>query len=123
LSAFSQAKNAILKFECISGMGGSLNIDNINLGAKSSGIAKPMMVNVPAMYPNPANQLLTIHFNRTEDSQLKIFDEKGKIVLEYSQKSGEEIVPFDISHLNTGFYFVEISSASQKKIQKLSIVR
>lgn len=123
LSAFSQAKNAILKFECISGMGGSLNIDNINLGSKSSGISRPKIVNAPVMYPNPANQLLTIHFNKTEDSQLKIFDEKGKMVLEYSHGSGEAIIPLDISHLDTGFYFVEITSESQKSIQKLSIVR
>jgi predicted esterase len=121
LSAFAQIKNAIIKFECISGMGGSLNIDNINLGSKSSGISVNEQSKSPVLYPNPANQVLNIQIAPGEKATVKIHDKSGKIVLEYL--ADESMATFDISQLSQGLYFVEITSANYNGFQKLNVVR
>jgi predicted esterase len=123
LSKFSQAKNAIIKFECISGMGGSINIDNLNAGWNNSSISKPKFDQNFKLYPNPASHNITIQLPNSEQSLINIIDLSGKIVYTKIHNDSEQISVIDIQSLPAGFYSVEVNSNNFHGFQKLSIVR
>jgi hypothetical protein len=62
-----------------------------------------------AIYPNPANDFLTI---KTENSkmqlnEIRVFDAQGKMVMNQIVNAGEASVVLDISSLANGIYFVQ----------------
>ena len=59
-----------------------------------------------AFFPNPTSGIL---FFKNEFETLRIFDLNGKILLEKHEKGAMQL---DVSHLQNGFYFVEISGGN-----------
>jgi endonuclease/exonuclease/phosphatase family metal-dependent hydrolase len=68
--------------------------------------------NVITIYPNPANNSITIQVQNRETYQLKLIDIYGKIVLETSITNNNKI---NIENLNSGVYFVMIVNNKGKK--------
>jgi len=73
---------------------------------------------ISTIYPNPANQFFTISTN--QNSNLKLFDIKGALVLEVvcNALSNQKI---NISNFNKGIYISKLSSEKGMKIQKIII--
>ncbi|MGB1204305.1 MAG: T9SS type A sorting domain-containing protein [Chitinophagales bacterium] len=79
------------------------------------------------MYPNPAKRNIYINLENQEDIfnektneyKLQISDINGKVALEQNSKSFSHSI--DVSHLNTGTYFVSIQNNESKIIEKLII--
>ena len=74
------------------------------------------------LFPNPASATVTISgLSRQEGvKQLSILNAGGQIVKQLTL-SGTDNVKLDISNLDSGLYFVKLTSASGSAIQKLSI--
>jgi len=123
LSKFSQAKNAILKFTCISGMAGTLNIDNVNLGWQTSGISKTEKNQIFKLYPNPANHEINFELPKNEETSVTVIDLSGKQVLSTIINGSDNLKSINVQSLNAGLYSVEVQSANFHGFQKLSIVR
>lgn len=73
------------------------------------------------VYPNPANDIITIrtNFSENENVLLTVFDASGKIVLQ-----AENTSTLDLSALENGVYFITASSENKGKItRKISIIR
>ncbi len=69
------------------------------------------------IYPNPALDLLTIKIdNNTDNSDIKIYDILGKIVLTNTTNTNETTL--NISHLAKGNYFIEIKNNQLITIKK-----
>jgi pimeloyl-ACP methyl ester carboxylesterase len=120
LSAYATAEHAIFRFNCISGMGGILNIDNISLGAAYVGLSEKT---APSMnikiYPNPAADHLTIESPSGSVGNARLYNSHGQLVAEQSGTNGPLIV--QTGDLPNGIYFVHVQLDGQTSVQKLMV--
>jgi len=71
------------------------------------------------VYPNPANDLISIETNLNDIDLLSIYHSSGKILMEITNyQSGSQI---DVSHLNKGYYLIRLQAKEDTKILKLLI--
>lgn len=93
--------------------------DNVAVSGVSSGIAEN---NDPfdkiAIFPNPANHILTVSGNISASATISIIDINGKVTRSVSPSglNGRDII--DISGLNKGLYFLKISTGNTFTIRK-----
>ena len=73
-----------------------------------------------SIYPNPANNQLTVNLNSFSSKQisLKVFDVLGKEIKCEILKSNESSYVVNLSSLNNGAYFIIISDQSQTVTKK-----
>lgn len=69
-----------------------------------------------SLYPNPTSDLLYFYTNDTQQSNIKLFDISGKIMVEKSIENNSNI---NIQHLQNGIYFYQISNENQTKTGKI----
>jgi hypothetical protein len=74
------------------------------------------------MFPNPANEMVTIKLNSNsyENTILKVYDMQGKQILEQLHDD-INLIQLDVSELQSGLYFVQLSNAIFQQIEKLVI--
>lgn len=68
-----------------------------------------------SLYPNPTSDVF--YLNTTESYKLKIYDTAGRVVKQLNYTSSG----VSVSDLNSGIYFVEISTESARTVQRLII--
>ena len=75
----------------------------------------------PSIYPNPANNILTIKNNKAKYNVVNIYDLAGKLVLNKSLLIGTSDI--DLSHLNAGLYYYELvaNTIGNNELGKLAI--
>lgn len=71
-----------------------------------------------SMYPNPANDILTVA-NTADVSQVDIYDVTGKMVMTVNVAS--ENVTLNVSNLNTGMYIINVTN--EKGVQTSKFVK
>lgn len=74
--------------------------------------------NSTLIFPNPANNLITISANE-KLTNLNIVSAEGKTVMTISPDSRD--VTIDISQLSSGFYFIHLEGQYQKGVKKLIV--
>ena len=72
-------------------------------------------LNYLEIYPNPANQFVTIKNNATE-IKVRILDANGRIIEEHLDNASSH--SFDISRLKKGFYLLEITTEHRKIVKQ-----
>ena len=86
---------------------------SITITPNTNGQNEIILSNTIRVYPNPAQNQLTIA-GIVKETNYQIFDITGKILLSGKIKSLNEII--DVSTLNSGIYFLEIDNQSTSKI-------
>ena len=71
------------------------------------------------VYPNPSSGILTIT-NQLPIREIKLFDSRGKQVI--NSFPGFEIVKLNITHLNSGVYFLETYDETGEHIIKIEVL-
>lgn len=118
LSSFANLEKAIIKFNCISGMGGTINIDNISLGEKALSVAQINEQKLALkIYPNPADQ--SIQYNVDGVTTIQLFDLQGKLVLE--ERPDFNSSSLSLSNIANGVYFIKFISEKGVASQRLII--
>ena len=77
-----------------------------------------------AVYPNPAKDLVHVHMNPSEatDVQITLYSVDGRLLQSKAVKVvGEMDVPMDVSNLAEGFYFLHINAEGDVYTEKLVI--
>lgn len=103
---------------------GSLVNGHQEFGIAVSG-SEPLSVNSHELkgvmiYPNPASDIVNISLENSYDQvEVTIYDLTGKKVMK--QTLNKELLKVDTSKLNTGVYFMEISSEGKQATKKLVI--
>jgi hypothetical protein len=87
------------------------------------GMDENEMVSGVSVYPNPATENIAIDFNlaNSSDVTIEVVDATGKVAIAKtlaSQTAGQANVSFETSALNSGVYFVNISTEAGKATQK-----
>lgn len=72
------------------------------------------------IYPNPANNLLNIKLPYAENSFVQIYDATGKLAAEFS--GNETVLTKDVSFLDSGVYFVNIT-INDKSFRKKIVIQ
>lgn len=85
-------------------------------------------VNELDVYPNPANDIVTTHFNLEQSSNvaIEIVDMLGRVVKTVSNKSltpGTYEVPTSVSELVAGIYLVKITTETGTITERISVVK
>jgi hypothetical protein len=87
----------------------------------SSEIADSEILNSISVFPNPANEDITIYYCK-ENTEIYIFDLTGRIML--SQKVGDKECKVNTSALPVGIYIITMSGENDQMFNaKLQIVR
>lgn len=83
------------------------------------------MLTLPAFFPTLHNNMVSISLfiEQPSEGHIKFFDVNGQLVLtqEFSSGSGETLFPISIANLQSGLYFIEVSSG--KKIETLRFTK
>ncbi|MBK9637059.1 MAG: T9SS type A sorting domain-containing protein [Bacteroidetes bacterium] len=82
-----------------------------------------ILANSLIITPNPASDLVSVFFNPQSSSVngLSIFNDLGELIEHRQVLSGQ--ISFDISHLKSGFYFLQIQSGGYKASKKLIVIQ
>ena len=128
LATYATATSALFRIVNVSGYGNSTYIDDINISG-AAGIAE--LNNKPQLnlYPNPANDQLTLDYTLTSSSSvsIRLFDLQGRevaeLVSEKNKAAGKYSTSMDTKKYNPGVYFVTIANASGVTTQKVVITR
>ncbi len=85
--------------------------------------ANSFNTNTIAIYPNPASTTIRISVSNGLEkiSSISVYDIVGKEVIIHSERESSE-VNLDVSPLNNGIYFVEITNKNQLKITKKLVI-
>lgn len=92
-------------------------IDNFTTTQSNVGIHENVTALNFNFYPNPFNTSLTIKVENEAVVKIKILDVSGKIVFE--NEFTEMQSTLDLNALQSGIYFLEISSDNKKSLKKL----
>ena len=80
------------------------------------------------VYPNPASDVATVSYSliNAGDVQIKLTDVQGKVVANTelkNQSSGKHSFAVNANNLSKGVYLLQLTTASQSKTLKLSIIK
>lgn len=110
LGGFSGSPNFVIR----------LNTNDV-YGAPSSVL--PILENSQfSLYPNPSTDLLNVDINlenTAENAIVTMFDVNGRVIEEMNfSNMKEQIVQFNVSKLNAGFYFVRIQTENGVQVKE-----
>ncbi|MEM9888740.1 MAG: T9SS type A sorting domain-containing protein [Bacteroidota bacterium] len=97
----------------------TLGIDDPNRIAVESDTTDQMTVLID-LYPNPANEVLTIEKINIEQAQFKLFSATAQLILE--EQLTEDITTLDISSLPAGIYFCLVQASGQAMYSEKLII-
>lgn len=114
LSDYKPVDNAIIKFDYISGLGGTIFVDNFNFSNTAS-VNKTTLTNV-RLFPNPTNNLIHIE-SATPLESYEILALDGKSVLKGVLETNGDV---RIGDLPQGLYTVVLQSTNGIYTQRIS---
>lgn len=131
LSAYRNSDYVQIRIINVPDGGNNLYLDNIyvgnNLGILTSLDDKVERLNQPKVYPNPANDMVTIDFGETKksQSQLSIVNINGKLIRQFALRNHEMndgLFRFSVTDLPNGFYYVKLDNGLDSKVFKLLVI-
>ena len=112
MTAFSDINQII-----ISSSTATVYVDNIYFYAEATQGLDDNVFNTFKMFPNPAKDTVQFSINSNENLDIEIFDMLGKSVLRVNDVQNE----VNISDLNSGLYFVQMTLGTQQATKKLIV--
>ena len=73
-----------------------------------------------SIYPNPANEFVTVYFSEKNLKQLKLINQTGKIVVEKSVSGS--VFEINTTELSVGVYYLIISNERNSKVIKVVLL-
>ncbi len=121
LSAFANADEAVLRFDYISALGGSINLDNITIDDASVISDKEELKKAKfEMYPNPAADLLTVDYDFEELNYLEIYDLKGRMVFSQALNNSNQL-KLNVESYEKGVYILKLNGQYHSIVEKLIV--
>ncbi|WP_096348981.1 T9SS type A sorting domain-containing protein [Crocinitomix algicola] len=75
------------------------------------------------LYPNPTDNIVTLHGENLDISKITVLDELGRIIHpQVIAKAKAEIV-FNFGYYESGIYFIRIETGSKNEIVRLSVIK
>lgn len=123
LSEYKNSNDAIFKFNIISGLGGTISIDNVSFKQHSTAVEDFASAGI-SLYPTPANDNVTIKTDVSfSNKSLKIYSASGKLVDSRTISGNETVYSLNTANFEPGVYFVEINTNGRTFKDKMIIQR
>ncbi|MHA3788219.1 T9SS type A sorting domain-containing protein [Flavobacterium hauense] len=106
----------ISQFVFVSEGGATVYADNIYFSENAVAGLNEIVKNKFIMYPNPANDILTLQAGATIE-KLSVYNMLGQLVLE-AQPKNADVTTINVSHLQSGTYIVHATVDGAVSIQK-----
>ncbi len=120
LAGFASQPEAVLRFTYISGLGGSINIDNIRVD-NSLGIKTQSLAGL-SIYPNPANEQLIITATDQKLLGVSVTDLTGRPVLQQApQDKNTRTMHINTASFAPGYYLVRITTDNGQRVEKILV--
>jgi pimeloyl-ACP methyl ester carboxylesterase len=122
LSGYPSGGNDVfVKFNYISALGGSINIDNVQIGSATS-VAGAASRPGFRVYPNPASGEVRVASSGEAIRKLEVVDMAGRKVLSATAEDQHAtLMTLDTRNLPAGIYMLQIHAADGMRMEKLSI--
>jgi PKD repeat protein len=124
LGIYGDSTSIRLKFECTSGGGNNLYVDDIVLNSVTQSEYLEENPNYISIFPNPINEETKIEFALLKPSKVYflIFDISGKIIYKY--QNDKTLSDFSVNineliQLQKGIYFIQFDIDGNKLIEKI----
>jgi len=79
---------------------------------------------VESMYPNPTQSVLNVVVNSNETVEsINITDITGKIIRSESNQNLGNRIQMDVSNLNSGMYFLNVTTNTQRSAKRFSVIK
>jgi hypothetical protein len=105
-------------FACPS-KGGLWYRDDLMVGIKDDVFAKPAASSRLTINPNPANDLIHVHFqNKLDDAEYQVIDYSGKIMMKGTVENASNDFLINIPDLASGIYLVVIQEENNVLLGK-----
>jgi hypothetical protein len=76
------------------------------------------LINLFKIFPNPANDVVTIQSNSNDNGNITIKDVTGKTIYNFTI-AGNESLKIDLTNFSSGLYFIDFIQSNQQLQQKL----
>lgn len=119
LSEYADEENVIFRIDYTSGMGGSIFLDEFKMTDEAQGVEEQADTPALTTYPNPAKDILNIDFNAPILGISVYSVASGKLVKEFINPTSNQI---NVEDLNSGMYFIQISTPSGIRTGKFSVI-
>lgn len=121
MTAFANASEAVVRFDYISSLGGSINLDNITIDdASVISNKKEIKEALFEMYPNPASSWVQLEFDYKQLNMLEIYDLKGSLV--FSQElDRENKFRVNLEAFEKGLYILKLKGEKHSIVEKLIV--
>lgn len=74
------------------------------------------------VYPNPASEIINIQSNQLIDSaKVQLYNLQGQVVINEFIKTRNNVISLELIDLNTGIYFIKITSDEESTVKKIII--
>lgn len=126
LNSYAGSGALKIAFENKSGWGQALYIDNINISNSALSIYNNDFNSSFNIYPNPNNGQFNVAVNLTaqSDISIKVLNVLGEIISAKTLSNvSNDIVNIDLRGEANGLYFVEVSTATEKSVKKINVVK
>lgn len=87
---------------------------------KQTSVVSSSEENQISLYPNPASDLLTVHFGTTTQAHIQVMDMKGVVI--YQAESQSESTEINLSDWNEGVYLFRVKANGIEKTQKITVI-
>jgi len=76
-----------------------------------------------AVYPNPAEDMLTVAFmSPTESASINVFDMHGRLVVQHTGATVSNRLTLPVDNLDAGMYLVQVWDGQRSTLQKVSVI-
>lgn len=115
---FAEGNNTISL--SVTDQNGCIGTDQIVVKVKNcvTSISSIALENKISVYPNPAKNVLNIQVAENVKSDIKVYNVLGKVVVDLDSKNLNTNSSIDISKLNEGIYFIEISIDNERLVKQ-----
>lgn len=117
MTSYEGEPHVLVKFEAMSDRESYLYVDDINIGAGSTGIIGGDISSSVEMFPNPSNGLVNL-ITRLDNTTISVFDVAGKLInSETATKAGKTVL--ELTDLPSGIYTVRFQHEDGVSSKKL----
>ncbi len=121
LSSQAGAANALVRFNYISALGGSINIDNVSVASTPTSVGKTAAPSW-SVHPNPATDELTVNPAGEAIERVSILDATGRTVLQLPRNAGDmQAFRLDLRNMPAGLYTLQLHTTDGIRTAKLAV--